>query len=132
MFRTRWNPKLGFVALLTALMLALVACGGGDRDEESSSASTGGGGSAGGQIVDASDCPGDETAGIDGDTIKLGTSLPQSGLYSAFSEILGSPDGASLFIKGEHFIVGIEERLERAFKLEPLAANLLNLVVELG
>ncbi len=78
------NRPARLLALLTVLVLALAACGGG----RSKSSGGGGGSSSKGGIVSASGCPGSQTTGINGNTIKLGTSLPQSGLYSAFTEIL--------------------------------------------
>lgn len=75
------------VALVGALALVAAACSGGSRDSSSSSTTQGGGGDSG-ALVDASGCPGSPTAGVSGSTITFGTSLPQSGLYSAFTEIL--------------------------------------------
>jgi branched-chain amino acid transport system substrate-binding protein len=72
-----------------ALALIMVACGD-RRDDSKDSASSGGGGGTAGEgagAVDASDCPDNGTAGIDGDTIKLVSSFPQSGLTAAFAEI---------------------------------------------
>jgi branched-chain amino acid transport system substrate-binding protein len=76
------------LALLLALALVVVACGD-RRDDSDDSASGGGGGSAGegAGAVDASDCPDTGTAGIEGNTIKLVSSFPQSGLTAAFAEI---------------------------------------------
>ncbi len=81
----RFRRRLRLVALFAVVAVAAVACGGGGRSSEKSSNSEA---RAKGDIVDASNCPGSGTTGIDGDTIKIGTSLPQSGLYSAFAEIL--------------------------------------------
>jgi branched-chain amino acid transport system substrate-binding protein len=98
--RRRGAPAL--IALVAALTLIAAACGGG-RDEGGSSSSsrattpaggttgTGDNGNNGGaSIIDTAECPSEDdfTAGISGDTIKLGTSLPQSGIYSTFKEIL--------------------------------------------
>ena len=76
------------LALVFALALIVVACGD-RRDDSNDSASSGGGGTAGegAGAVDASDCPDTGTAGIEGDTIKLVSSFPQSGLTAAFAEI---------------------------------------------
>src|SRR5215213_531427 len=79
------------LALLLVLALVVVACG--DRRDDSDDSASGGGGGGGGTAgegdgaVDASDCPDNGTAGIEGDTIKLVSSFPQSGLTAAFAEI---------------------------------------------
>ena len=77
------------LALVLALALVVVACGD-RRDDSDDSASSGGGGGTEGEgagAVDASNCPDNGTAGIEGDTIKLVSSFPQSGLTAAFAEI---------------------------------------------
>lgn len=74
---------LTITALLAVLALVLAACGGGRSDDNGG----GGGGSKG--AIDTTNCATDPAkATISGDTITLGTSLPQSGIYSAFKEIL--------------------------------------------
>lgn len=82
----RRSPALRALAFVATVTLALAACGGGGRSSEKSSSNTSSSGK--GSLVDASGCPGSGTTGVSGDTIKIGTSLPESGLYSAFSEIL--------------------------------------------
>src|SRR5256714_13843922 len=77
-------------ALCTGLALFFAACGS-SRRSDTTTATTGAGGSTpGGQpVVDTSQCPaGQDTVGISGDTITLGTSLPESGLYAPFTAIL--------------------------------------------
>ncbi len=77
------------LALVLALALVVVACGD-RRDDSDDAASDGGGGGSSGEgagAVDASDCPDTGTAGVEGDTIKLVSSFPQSGLTAAFAEI---------------------------------------------
>jgi branched-chain amino acid transport system substrate-binding protein len=77
------------LALLLALALVVVACGD-RRDDSDDSASNGGGSGTAGEgagAVDASDCPDTGTAGIEGNTIKLVSSFPQSGLTAAFAQI---------------------------------------------
>src|SRR5215218_3063207 len=77
------------LALVLALALIVVACGD-RRDDSDDSASSGAGGGTAGEgagAIDASDCPDNCTAGIEGDTIKLVSSFPQSGLTAAFAEI---------------------------------------------
>src|SRR5215211_2116422 len=76
------------LALLVVLALVVVACG--DRRDDDDDSATGGGGGTAGEgagAIDASDCPDNGTAGIEGDTIKLVSSFPQSGLTAAFAEI---------------------------------------------
>ena len=84
------RPRRRFRALaaLVALGLVAAACGGGGRDDDDSTATTVGEDNGEETLIDTSQCPGDTSTGIDGNVIKLGTSLPQSGLYSAFAEIL--------------------------------------------
>jgi branched-chain amino acid transport system substrate-binding protein len=79
---------LAVVALFTVAALVSVACGGSRKDN---TATTGGGttGTGPAKIIDASACPaGTDTVGVTGNTITIGTSLPQSGPYSAFVAIL--------------------------------------------
>ena len=76
--------------VLVVLALVVAACSGGGRDDTATTgpAGTSATGSNGETpIVDTSTCTGDLTTGVVGDTIKIGTSLPQSGLYSAFDSI---------------------------------------------
>ena len=79
---------LGVVALFTVAALVAVACGGSRKDSTPTSA---GSGSTTGtaKVIDPSACPaGTDTVGVTGDTITIGTSLPESGLYQAFTAIL--------------------------------------------
>ena len=77
------------MAVLAVLVLLAGACS--SRDDSSSSSS--GGGSDGGtgdaavEGIDTADCESDPTAEIEGDTIKVVSSYPQSGLTGAFAEI---------------------------------------------
>lgn len=84
--RGQHRPIPFLTVLVTTIALVAASCSGGGRSSSSSPGS--GSTSTKGGIVDASNCPGSETEGVSGTTIKLGTSLPQSGLYSAFTEIL--------------------------------------------
>ena len=93
MNRSRPGRKVLLLAASVALLAA--SCGGG-RDDSSGDNNGGGGGGSGTTVagggggdafsVDASGCA-NETAGIDGDTITLASSFPQSGIVSAFSQI---------------------------------------------
>ncbi len=82
------------VALGAAFALLVAACGSGRSDSTSSTTAPGGstpGGSTptASTVIDSSQCdPSTLTQGISGNTIKLGTSLPLSGTYSAFNAIL--------------------------------------------
>lgn len=77
--------------LLLAFSLLAASCGGGRSEGGNpgggggTSGTSGGGGGGGG--VDLSNCPKTDTAGIDGDTITLASSFPQSGLTAAFAQI---------------------------------------------
>jgi branched-chain amino acid transport system substrate-binding protein len=86
--RTRHKlVRLGGIAVAVALLAG--ACGSSRNDNAG-----GGGGSAttaaggGGVTIDTSKCSDYKpTQGISGDTIKFGSSFPQSGLYAAYAEI---------------------------------------------
>jgi branched-chain amino acid transport system substrate-binding protein len=89
-----------FVVLLMALALIAAACGGNRSTAKPPSSSPGstvaGGSGTTAPIVDTSSCPaGGDTTGISGNTITIGTSLPESGLYSPFTAIL---DGEKAYI----------------------------------
>src|SRR6185436_8845709 len=88
-------------ALAIVGVMFFAACGDGRNDDDDSSSATtaaggtptsageGGGGGAATFDIDTADCETDPASvTIEGDTIKLGTSLPQSGIYAAFAEIL--------------------------------------------
>lgn len=100
------------LALVAIAGLVVSACGGGRDDDDDTSATTAGSGTTtggGGEttastaapIIDASNCPSDPATGVEGDTIKLGTSLPQSGLYSAFAEILKGEEAYFSYLNEE-------------------------------
>jgi branched-chain amino acid transport system substrate-binding protein len=86
----RGPSPLGVVTLLVVAVLVAAACG--SSRKSSTTTSGGGGGSTSGgstKVVDTSACPaGSDTVGVSGNTITIGTSLPQSGLYQAFTAIL--------------------------------------------
>jgi branched-chain amino acid transport system substrate-binding protein len=82
--RTR---PLRFFALLTVIGLLLAACGSSRKSSGTNTTGSGGGGA----VVDAANCPaGQNTVGVNTatKTITVGTSLPESGLYAAFTAIL--------------------------------------------
>ena len=82
---SRW---LAIGAASLSVTMALSACGGRSDDDSGSTGGTSeGGGSTAATVVPTEGCPTDPTAVIEGDTIKIGSSVPQSGLYSGFGEI---------------------------------------------
>jgi branched-chain amino acid transport system substrate-binding protein len=110
------------LALVLALALVVVACG--DRRDDSDDAATGGGGGGGSSgegagAVDTSNCPDTGTAGVEGNTIKLVSSFPQSGLTAAFAEIskgykayfqyLNEEEGG-VEIAGESYQIEVEDQ----------------------
>ena len=89
----RYRFAVRVTVLATVLAVVLAACGNGRGDDDSSSgngsSTSADGGSGGGFDIDTSNCTTDPSGvTLSGDTIKIGTSLPQSGIYAAFSEIL--------------------------------------------
>jgi branched-chain amino acid transport system substrate-binding protein len=79
------------MALGAALALLAAACGSGRSSSSKTTNSTTPSGSTGGAtpVIDTSQCDSASlTQGVTGDTIKIGTSLPLSGTYSAFNAIL--------------------------------------------
>jgi branched-chain amino acid transport system substrate-binding protein len=86
MYRSRTARTL---LLLAALTLVAASCSN-RSDDDNSSGTTGGGGDSGSEstgVVDPADCPDNGTNGIDGNTITLASSFPQSGLTAAFAQI---------------------------------------------
>lgn len=94
------RQKTGRKMLLAMAALAMVAtsCGRSDDNSSNNSSNNGGGsnttvdggggdGETGGFAVNTDDCPDNGTDGIDGDTITLASSFPQSGLTAAFAQI---------------------------------------------
>jgi len=80
------GPKTRVAAALVALTLLGAACSSRDDDDASSDGDSGSE-DAGEASIDTADCIADPTVPIEGDTIKLVSSFPQSGLTAAFSEI---------------------------------------------
>jgi branched-chain amino acid transport system substrate-binding protein len=140
--RTRRRLSLvKLLALLVTLSLALAACGDDDNDDDNAGGGGGsnttvaggggttvGGGDGGGAFeINTDDCDTDPAeVAIEGDTIKLGTSLPQSGLYSAFKEIL---NGANAYIdyvnkeKGGFELAGKKYQVELVAKDDAYEAS---------
>lgn len=77
----RQSRTMRTAGALLVMGLVLGACSS-SRNTETSSSSGGGGGA-----LNTSNCPDTPTAGVNGDTITLASSFPQSGLTAAFSEI---------------------------------------------
>ena len=80
------------VVLIVAVALVGAACSGNRSTAKPAStspgATTAGSGSTG-SVVDTSTCPSpNDTTGVNGDTITIGTSVAQSGTYQPFSAIL--------------------------------------------
>jgi len=86
----RSNRSRALVALLAVLALVAAACGGGredsssDEENEAAAESTG---DEAAEYLHVEDCEGDFTQGITDDTIKIGSSFPQSGTFAAFAQI---------------------------------------------
>jgi branched-chain amino acid transport system substrate-binding protein len=76
----RWLWALG------ALVLIAGACSSRD-DEDASTGGDGGGGGGGSSDIPTENCPTDPTAEIEGDTIRLVSSYPQSGSAASLSEV---------------------------------------------
>jgi branched-chain amino acid transport system substrate-binding protein len=88
--RSRSARRTVRFSALVVVALVVAACSGSGRaktDTTGPSGTTASGPSGATPIIDTSTCTGDLTTGVVGDTIKIGTSLPQSGLYSAFDSI---------------------------------------------
>jgi branched-chain amino acid transport system substrate-binding protein len=85
MYRSRTARSL---LLLVALMMVAASCSNRSDDDNSSGDDGGGNGASESTgVVDTADCPDNGTDGIDGNTITLASSFPQSGLTAAFAQI---------------------------------------------
>ena len=114
MNRSRWRGPL---ALFAVAMLLMSSCS--SRGDDSSDDGGDGGDGGNGDVessIDIDDCETDPTAEIEGDTIKLVSSYPQSELVGAFAEI--ARGWAAYFDK-----VNEEGGVEIAGKSYPLAAG---------
>jgi branched-chain amino acid transport system substrate-binding protein len=133
--RLRRARRFQWLALTAALALVLAACGdgrdddsaGGEGSSDTTSASGGDGGGGGGFEIDTANCVTDpSTVELSGDTIKVGTSLPQSGTYAAFAPMLR---GAQAYIdylnaeKGGVDIGGTKYQIELVNKDDAYAAE---------
>jgi len=89
MKHARGEIRLRTVALGAVFALLIAACGSGRSSSNTTNTTAGGGTTGTTSVINASQCdPATATQGITGDTIKIGTSLPLSGTYSAFNAIL--------------------------------------------
>ncbi len=99
--------KLRIVTLFVVAVLVAAACGS-SRKTSSSTApggnTTGPGGTS--KVVDTSKCPaGNDSVGVNGNTITIGTSLPESGVYGAFIAI---EQGERAFFQYQNAAGGVE------------------------
>jgi branched-chain amino acid transport system substrate-binding protein len=81
----------GVAVCLVAVALLASACGGNrSTAKPPDNSGTAPGGSTSSTLIDTSACPNgaNDTTGVKGDTITFGTSLPLSGLYAPFANIL--------------------------------------------
>src|SRR5262249_38691257 len=87
--RERQASRLTRVVALGAVMaVVLAACGSSRKSDSSGNGATTTPGATT-PVIDTSQCPaGGDTTGVSGNTITIGTSLPESGLYAAFTAIL--------------------------------------------
>jgi branched-chain amino acid transport system substrate-binding protein len=84
--RRRPTPRSLSVLLALALVAAAGACSQrGDDDDDTSAGNSGGSDES--TSIDTSNCASDPTQEVEGDTLRLVSSYPQSGLTAAFSEI---------------------------------------------
>jgi branched-chain amino acid transport system substrate-binding protein len=74
-------------AALMALALLAAACSSRDDDDNASTGGEGGGSASAESGIDTANCVSDPTTPIEGDTIKIVSSFPQSGQTAAFSQI---------------------------------------------
>ncbi|HEX5095925.1 MAG TPA: ABC transporter substrate-binding protein [Acidimicrobiia bacterium] len=129
--RVRSAKPFRLLALAVAAATLFAACGDGRDDDDSSSDTTAasgtptsageGGGGAATFDIDTADCETDPASvTIEGDTIKLGTSLPQSGIYAAFAEILR---GEQAYIQYLNDDLGGVEVAGKTYKVELVAKD---------
>jgi branched-chain amino acid transport system substrate-binding protein len=97
MKHARW-----FVGLCAAIALLAAACGSSRNNSSSSNTTTPGSSGSNAPVVNTADCPaGNDAVGVNGDTITIGTSLPQSGTYSAFDAIRKGEQGYFTYLNAQ-------------------------------
>lgn len=119
------------VAVTSVLAMAVAACGGGRADTPS------GGGSSNSGAIETANCTTDPAkVTVTGDTITLGTSLPLSGIYSAFKGILDgetayfeylNKDLGGVEVAGKKYQIKLEVK-DDAYAAEKTVANVQSLI----
>ena len=122
--RMMYRRRIRAIVAVTAVALVATACEGGrGKEKGTGKVSVGPGTTIAGApatIVDTSNCPADATAAINGDTIKFGVSIPQSGLYAAFNGILS---GATAYVEYVNKELGGVEIAGKKYKIELVAKD---------
>ena len=130
----RWK---GLAALVLALSLIAAACGG--RDDEGSSGGSGSDGSGtddtteeAADLADPAMCENySPTQGVTDDTILIGNSLPQSGLYSVFDKVRVGIEGYFTYANEQGGVDGrdlVLKSLDDQYLPEKTRANVETLV----
>ncbi|HEX8803887.1 MAG TPA: ABC transporter substrate-binding protein, partial [Acidimicrobiales bacterium] len=97
----------------------MAACSSRDDDDDTATESGGDGGGGGSASIDTEDCGADPTQEIEGNTLKLVSSFPQSGLTAAFSEIargwkayfqMMNEEEGGVTLAGEQYTVEFDDR----------------------
>jgi branched-chain amino acid transport system substrate-binding protein len=138
----RSSRSRALMALLAVLALVAAACGGArndsasDSNDDSGSSSSADAGDEAAAFLHVDDCGGDPTQGVTDDTIKIGSSFPQSGTYAAFAEISTGYQAYFDYVNEE--LGGIDGRqielvtLDDAYEPGRTATNAQRLVQEEG
>ncbi len=133
MMRSRNRALL---AVLAVLVLLVGACSSRDDSSSSSSGDDGGGEEgAAAEGIDTADCASDPNAEIEGDTIKIVSSYPQSGLPAAFAEIARGwqayfdkvNDEGGVEIAGKSYQLEVEDK-DDEYNPQQTASNIEELV----
>jgi branched-chain amino acid transport system substrate-binding protein len=128
---------------VATVALVAAACGGGGRNDNNNAGGTnnsngGGGSSDTTSLVNGSTCTGDLTAGVSGNTIKIGTSLPQSGIYSAFNAILKgekayfdylNKEQGGVEVAGKKYQIQLVDK-DDAYQADKTVANVRSLITD--
>ncbi len=117
-----YSRRIRAVVFMTTIAMGAAACENG-REKSDSKVTIAPGTTVPGApptLVDASNCSADATAGIEGDTIKFGVSIPQSGIYSAFNGIL---EGATAHVEYVNEELGGVEIAGKKYKIELVAKD---------